>query len=481
MTGTPVENRLQDLWSIYDVIHPGLLGSSKHFESSYPTDQPERLKSLHHLLTTSADGRPPSLLRRMKDDCLIGMPKKTVQAIPATMPPNQRLAYDKVVARAMVVKGTGQRGRMLEILQHLRGVSLHPFDPNAGGGEGYFADSARTKTLFELLQVIADKRQKVLIFCESLAMQALLSVEIARRFKLSHPVARIHGGVTGDMRQAAVNLFQERPAGFDAMLLSPKAGGVGLTLTAANHVIHLSRWWNPAVEDQATDRAYRIGQARDVTVYLPQSVHPDPASRASSFDLKLHELMERKRRLSRDLFAPGEDETDVAGLFDAVVGEAPSTLAESQVIDVEEGEVAQSESPATSNGAAAPSWPTRVVFEPDQPRDFRIFKLPLASDPAVDISIIDPYAAATDRVRDQVVEFAAMIWGKAPRNGLSRVRLVTYDAESIDSYARETTQHQFNDLQTRWRKYFNGELLLNHVQRSKRQARDLHDLSLIHI
>lgn len=106
----------------------------------------------------------------------------------------------------------------------------------------------------------------------------------------------------------------------DVMILSPKAGGVGLTLTAANHFIHLSRWWNPAVEDQATDRAYRIGQERDVTVYLPQSVHPDPTIAPSSFDLKLHALMERKRTLSRGLLAPAEDDGDAGALFDSVLG-----------------------------------------------------------------------------------------------------------------------------------------------------------------
>lgn len=476
MTGTPVENRLQDLWSIYDVIYPGLLGSSKHFESSYPGDQPERLKELHHQLATPVNGRPPALLRRMKDDCLTGMPIKTVQAIPAAMPPAQRIAYDKVIARAMAVKGTGQRGRMLEILQHLRGVSLHPLDPDAGGNEGYFADSARTKTLFELLQAIADKREKVLIFCESLAMQALLAVEIARRFKLDHAVSRIHGGVTGDLRQTAVNVFQERPAGFDAMILSPKAGGVGLTLTAANHVIHLSRWWNPAVEDQATDRAYRIGQSRDVTVYLPQAIHPDQALRQTSFDLKLHELMERKRRLSRDLLAPGEDEADVSDLFDAVVNDAPiAPSPEPSTVDAREAETSSADTPSIAPGAATRNWPTRVVFEPDRPRDLRIFQLPLANDPAIEITIIDPYAAANDRVRDQVVQFAGMIWGNAPRNGISRARLVTYDAESVGGYVPETTQHQYEDLQRRWGTAFQGKLFLHHVQRSKRQARDLHD------
>src|SRR5690606_34993763 len=100
------------------------------------------------------------------------------------------------------------------------------------------------------------------------------------------------------------------------MILSPKAGGVGLTLTAANHVIHLSRWWNPAVEDQATDRVFRIGQTRDVHVHLPMAVHPDPAIREASFDLRLNALIERKRKLTRDLFLPPDaSEGELSDLY----------------------------------------------------------------------------------------------------------------------------------------------------------------------
>ena len=111
----------------------------------------------------------------------------------------------------------------------------------------------------------------------------------------------INGEVGTDARQQRVDLFQ-REEGFDVMLLSPKAGGVGLTLTAANHVIHLSRWWNPAVEDQCSDRVYRIGQTKDVHIYYPMAVLPD--SPEHSFDLQLQMLMERKRDLARNLLAP---------------------------------------------------------------------------------------------------------------------------------------------------------------------------------
>jgi hypothetical protein len=327
MTGTPVENRLQDLWSVFDVIHPGLLGSSKAFESSYPAASPDKLRELNGLLTEPQDRRPPLLLRRMKDDCLPGLPAKHIHALPVPMPPPQASAYERVIQRAMASRGTGKRGHMLEILHQLRGVSLHPYAPEDASGR-YFDESARLRSAFDTLDRIKASDEKALVFCESLAMQALLAGEIRRRYGLGHEVARIHGGVTGDARQLAVSQFQRRPAGFDVMILSPKAGGVGLTLTAANHVIHLSRWWNPAVEDQATDRVFRIGQTRDVHVYLPQSVHPDPSLAPSSFDLKLDALMTRKRELSRGLLIPGESDGDASRLFDDVLGTDETSAAE---------------------------------------------------------------------------------------------------------------------------------------------------------
>src|SRR5690606_2399221 len=111
----------------------------------------------------------------------------------------------------------------------------------------------------------------------------------------------INGSLAGQKRKERVHVFQER-RGFDVMLLSPRARGGGLTITAANHVIHLSRWWNPAVEDQATDRVYRIGQKRDVHVHVPLAIHPVLGD--GSFDALLHQLLEKKRTLSRGVLAP---------------------------------------------------------------------------------------------------------------------------------------------------------------------------------
>jgi hypothetical protein len=128
----------------------------------------------------------------------------------------------------------------------------------------------------------------------------------------------INGSVAGVTRQARVDRFQAAPDGFDVMILSPRAGGVGLTLTSANHVIHLSRWWNPAVEDQCTGRVLRIGQRRPVTVHIPLAVLP---SGARSFDQNLHALLDRKRRLMRDvLMPPAATESDREQLLAETVG-----------------------------------------------------------------------------------------------------------------------------------------------------------------
>lgn len=497
MTGTPVENRLQDLWSIYDVIHPGLLGSSKAFESNYPATDPEKLRELNTTLTEPDGRRPALLLRRMKDDCLEGLPSKHVHSLPMPMPRPQAAAYERIVQRAFAARGTGKRGHMLEILHSLRGVSLHPFAPE-DATDTYFSESARLRSLFETLDAIKAKEEKALVFCESLAMQALLAAEIRRRYHLDHDVPRIHGGVAGDARQIAVEQFQRRRASFDAMILSPKAGGVGLTLTAANHVIHLSRWWNPAVEDQATDRVFRIGQTRDVHVYLPQSVHPDPALGPTSFDLKLDALMTRKRELSRGLLIPGEDEADTSTLFDEVVGGdqiddmEPASNAGSEPDDetpVKDqpppAETTQSTAPISDTVApkrptlsvappsqpAAPAAATRYVFEPHRVRDFSIFTNPIAGAHIAELLVKDPYACARDNNRTHLINFIKQLVDTAKQ--IDAVTCQTFDAESAGSWG-ETDADQRNALDKRFRAVFSGTPTLRHIQISKRVNRAFH-------
>jgi hypothetical protein len=495
MTGTPVENRLQDLWSILDVVRPGLLGSSKSFESTYPATDRAALASLHDLLTNEQEGRPPILLRRMKDEVVDGLPAKHIRVLPSDMPPAQARAYEAVLLRAMAVKSARERGRMLEILQLLRGVSLHPRAPETAAEDeaAYGADSARLTMMFSVLDEVARKGEKALIFCESLAMQAFVAVAIRRRYNVQHEIARIHGGVAGDARQRAVDAFQAREAGFDAMVLSPKAGGVGLTLTKANHVIHLSRWWNPAVEDQATDRAYRIGQTRDVHVYVPQAVHPDPAVRPTSFDLKLDALMRSKRELSRHLLVPPESDADASALFDAVTaddaevpsspqeeavaqnaGSATSSAAGGQPPPDEKVEPAVAEGPSPAAGPApAHSAPRRVVFRPGIRRDFAIFERHLAGEQLIELRVRDPYACASAANRGHLLDFLKVVQGAA--SGLSSVSVTCWDAETARPDGRETNADQRRDFEGRWAQRFGAQSRPKLNQISGRQVREFHD------
>ena len=156
-----------------------------------------------------------------------------------------------------------------------------------------------------------------MLFVEARAMHDFLIVALRRRYCLPEDVLVINGAVPGLSRKDRVDVFQQR-SGFDVMVLSPRAGGVGLTLTAANHVIHLSRWWNPAVEDQCTDRVYRIGQEKAVHVYLPIARHPRFGD--FSFDIKLDRLIEGKRAMSRKVLAPTVGtRSDVQSLFESTV------------------------------------------------------------------------------------------------------------------------------------------------------------------
>lgn len=322
MSGTPVENRLQDLWSIMDVLWPGLLGSSRDFESAYPSNNTERLEALHTRIFSSDSGAPPIGLRRLKTDKLDGLPEKSEQSDPAEMPDSQADAYRAVVMRAHAMKASATPGDgMLKVLHQLRSISLHPDPPETGYGDmnAYVQRSARLRQAAEILDGIHDAGEKALIFLESLDMQAFMADYIQKRYRLPTPPARIHGGVPGAKRQAIVDAFQNALPGFDVLILSPKAGGVGLTITAANHVIHLSRWWNPAVEDQSTDRVYRLGQQKAVRVYYPLAVHPSPHIREHSFDLKLDALLRSKRALAGRMLLPPENrDADAAGLFDGI-------------------------------------------------------------------------------------------------------------------------------------------------------------------
>ncbi|MCS6803413.1 MAG: DEAD/DEAH box helicase [Dehalococcoidia bacterium] len=311
VTGTPVENRIEDLWSIVDCVRPGELGTLRDFSSAYGSTeaQEERLPELYERL--SAGSTPPIMLRRTKEKCLEGLPDKRVHRLEREMPPRQADAYDLVVRQA-------EKTGMLQTLQLLRRVSLHPSPLALHGDDGYIEASARLQLAIEILDDIRRTGEKALLFVDDRPVQSALLEILQRRYRLGEPILVINGEVAGAARKQRVNEFQARK-GFDVMILSPRAGGLGLTLTAANHVIHLGRWWNPAVEDQCTDRVYRIGQEKTVHVYCCLAVHP--RYRQRSFDLVLDGLLERKRELYRRVLMPTElSRSDLEALYRETVG-----------------------------------------------------------------------------------------------------------------------------------------------------------------
>ncbi len=315
MTGTPVENRVEDLWSIVDTARPGELGALKAFSARFRTKDPvesqTRFAALRDEITTRT--APAIMLRRLKEDHLDGLPSKELHRHQLEMPARQAAAYAAAVASA-------RQGKiMLEVLQALRTTSLHPAreSDDLAGDDDFIAASARLTLAFEILDDVRSRGEKALVFLESRLVQDALVEILQRRYRLPNPVLIINGEVSGVSRKGRVDEFQTRP-GFDVMLLSPRAGGVGLTLTAANHVIHLARWWNPAVEDQCTDRVYRIGQERPVHVHTVLAVHPEYGER--SFDIQLANLLDRKRALNGSVLAPpGATESELEDLYRATV------------------------------------------------------------------------------------------------------------------------------------------------------------------
>lgn len=304
MTGTPVENRLADLWCIADAVQPGALADLRDFSARYEVPDAD-VRGLRTIVwQEEVDGEqasPRMLLRRLKTDKLDGLPPKHEHALRVVMPPRQADAY----GRALAMKELSGPEGTLGMIHALRRISLHPMLMEGGvgaAGELRIEDSARLMATIGVLDKVAALGEKALVFLESLDLQDAeqLPMLLKRRYGLRRLPMVINGQVSTDIRQERVEAFQAEE-GFDVMLLSPKAGGVGLTLTAANHVVHLSRWWNPAVEDQCSDRVYRIGQKKPVHIYYPLAVLPD--SEEFSFDVQLQMLMDRKRALAQNLLS----------------------------------------------------------------------------------------------------------------------------------------------------------------------------------
>ena len=263
LTGTPVENRLADLWSIFDFTHPGLLGSEKAF-ASYA----KRLASTGNFAPLR-DLVRPYLLRRLKTDksVIADLPDKTEMKAFCHLSPAQAALYQRAVeelAEALdTAEGMGRRGTVLAFLMRFKQICNHP---SQWLGDGAWAerDSGKFARLRELAEVIAAKQEKVLVFTQFREATQPIAAFLGGVFGREGLV--LHGGTAVAKRRELVRRFQEDEL-TPFFVLSLKAGGSGLNLTAASHVVHFDRWWNPAVENQATDRAFRIGQSRNVLVH----------------------------------------------------------------------------------------------------------------------------------------------------------------------------------------------------------------------
>lgn len=319
LTGTPLENRPSDVWAIMDQLNPGALQSLRTFNEAFGHADEDAMRQLHHLIFSSSGERPPLSLRRMKRDAARDLPIKERFLHPCLMPAVQAEHYEK--ARDKLA--AGRRGGALSMLHHIRAVSVHPDLGVATNGnhEEFLAASARLMTTMAILRSIAARQERALVFIEHRRVQERFREIVRASFGLER-VDIINGSTPIPQRQAIVSRFQrhlEHDEGFDLLILGPRAAGTGLTLTAANHVIHLSRWWNPAVEEQCNDRVHRIGQDRAVSIHIPLALHPRYLTQ--SFDCLLQTLMERKRGLARKVLWPsGDTEEDVAELVQGLEG-----------------------------------------------------------------------------------------------------------------------------------------------------------------
>ena len=313
LSGTPVENSLADLWTVLDLIAPGLIKLSlKDFMQLYSNPECEEyidnLRKLHKELLEPSKNNINPMLRRLKSE-IFGddMPKKITHPASSTcvtMPNEQAQIYKEYLDKAI----SGQV-KMIQALQFFKRISLapKPYEKWMDNIEDFIDSSGKLTEFFRLLDQIRQRNEKVLIFVESRELQKILAQVLKERFNLDKLPLIINGAISGESRQNYVNQFQSEKDGFGTILISPKAGGIGLTLTAANNVIHLERWWNPAVEDQCNDRAYRIGQTKDVNIYTPITKHP--IAEIPSFDVVLDDILNKKRKLAHSLLIPSEIQT----------------------------------------------------------------------------------------------------------------------------------------------------------------------------
>lgn len=297
LTGTPIENRLSDLWSIFDFINPGLLGSSKAF-TTFVKRLPERS---HNPYGPLRDLVRPYILRRLKTDksVIADLPDKTEIKAFCQLSRKQVALYQRAVAELRqqleATEGIRRRGVILSFLMRFKQVCNHP-SQWLGDETWSEEESGKWVRLREIAEVIKAKQEKVLVFTQFKELTGPLSTFLGSVFARRGLV--MHGATAVKQRKDLVRRFQDDDT-VPYFVLSLKAGGVGLNLTAASHVVHFDRWWNPAVENQATDRAFRIGQTKNVLVHKFVC--------QGTIEERIDQLIESKKQLSKDLLEGGAE------------------------------------------------------------------------------------------------------------------------------------------------------------------------------
>lgn len=304
-TGTPVENSLTDLWCLFDFIQPGLLGALNEFGRKYRQSVDSRNDDDQKLLDELRNLVEPQILRRLKSDVAKDLPKKieSIGCMALPMSTSQQRLYKSEVERfhdlqTLATHSGGSRNvTILGLLHTMKMICAHPHSVYPDGD--LLQVSPKMRWLVTQLESIKNRSEKVIIFTELRDIQIALQLTILDKFSLH--VTVINGDTNassekGPSRQGLIDTFQAK-LGFGVIILSTTAVGFGVNVQAANHVIHFTRCWNPAKEDQATDRAYRIGQTKDVFVYYPTVAGVE----FESFEQKLDKLLARKRALASDM------------------------------------------------------------------------------------------------------------------------------------------------------------------------------------
>ncbi len=299
MTGTPVENRLSELWSIFDFINKGYLGSLNDFSKNYsiPIERFKELTRAQKLKKAIS----PFMLRRLKTDKTIisDLPEKVVLDDYCYLTKAQVALYERILKESMnnITKSDskmGRRGAIFKLITNLKQVCNHPYHYLKYGDMSANA-SGKTQKLIDILKNITDNDEKVLVFTQYKEMGSILENIIAEEFN-QNPLF-FHGSLNVKQREETIKAFQE-DLEQKIMILSLKAGGLGLNLTSASNVIHYDLWWNPAVEDQATDRTYRIGQDKNVMIHRFITL--------STFEEKIDKIIKDKRELANAAVFEGE-------------------------------------------------------------------------------------------------------------------------------------------------------------------------------